>query len=181
MGQKLLAGQLPLPQDNSLPNSNKKFPFFFVADAAFPLKNHIMRPFPGQLLNNRKRIFNYRLSRARRIIENAFGILVARWRILKSTLHCAPGNCEKIVLACIALHNFIIMNSHTNLYCPDNYVDREDADGMIHLGEWRNETEPLRQARFGSNNSTRNAFSLRETLTDYFLNEGAVPFQYDRI
>ncbi|KAJ8971598.1 hypothetical protein NQ314_000613, partial [Rhamnusium bicolor] len=62
------------------------------------------------------------------------------------------------------------------LYCPVNYVDGEDTDGMVHLGEWRNETDPLRQARFGSNNSTRNAFHLRESLTSYFLAEGAVPF-----
>ncbi|KAJ8964763.1 hypothetical protein NQ314_004654 [Rhamnusium bicolor] len=132
MGRTLLTGELPLPQENYLPNSDTIFPFFFVADAAFPLKNHIMRPYPGRLLNDRKRVFNYRLSRARRIIENAFGILVARWRILKTTIHYAPDNCEKIVLAYIALHNFIIANKP--IYCPVNYVDGEDTDGMVHLG-----------------------------------------------
>ena len=46
-GQKLFDNKLGLPKDDMLPGTNVKFPFFFVGDAAFPLKTCLMRPYPG--------------------------------------------------------------------------------------------------------------------------------------
>lgn len=58
-------------------------PYVFVGDAAFPFDQHLMKPFDVQLAGHPEEIvFNYRLSRARRVVKNAFGILSARFRIL---------------------------------------------------------------------------------------------------
>ena len=48
-------------------------PYVIVGDEAFPLQNHLMRPYPGRGCPEDQQVFNYRLSRARRIVENAFG------------------------------------------------------------------------------------------------------------
>lgn len=74
-----------------------------VGDETFPLKKYLLRPYPRVQLNDKGRIFNYRLSRARRVIENAFGILVSRWRILTKLLCCSPENAEHLVKALICL------------------------------------------------------------------------------
>jgi hypothetical protein len=65
---------LPLEHDEALP-------FVFVADEAFPLKTYIMKPYAHRGMNDTEKVFNYRLSRARRIVENAFGIMAARFRV----------------------------------------------------------------------------------------------------
>lgn len=91
-------GTLDIPIPKLLPNFPKSIPFHFIADEAFPLSMFMMRPFPGRSQDNDKRIFNYRLSRARRCIENAFGIMSARFRIFRRPIPASPKNVEKIVL-----------------------------------------------------------------------------------
>lgn len=46
-GQQLYKGQLDLPKEEVLPGTDKSFPHYFVADAAFPLKPFLIRPYPG--------------------------------------------------------------------------------------------------------------------------------------
>lgn len=107
-GTALLNGTLNLPQgEANLPGSNTQTPCFFVGDEAFQLSTKMMRPYSGQHLEAKKRIFNYRLSRARRIIENTFGILVSRWRVFRKPISMNPKTVDKIVMATICLHNFL--------------------------------------------------------------------------
>jgi len=75
---------LSIPEDRPLlgSESNLKLPQVIVADEAFALKHNILCPFPGRNLTQRQRIFNYRLSRARRVVENTFVITAHVWRIL---------------------------------------------------------------------------------------------------
>lgn len=94
----MLVGELVIPQPSALPGSTQKIPYHFVGDEAFPLTLYLMRPFPGNGLDDGKRIFNYRLSRARRCIENAFGILAARWRIFNRVIQADAKYAEDIVL-----------------------------------------------------------------------------------
>lgn len=82
-GKGILQEKLSIPNPRPLPGTESEFPCFIGADQAFPLHKNIKRPYPGQNLTDIKMIYNYRLSRARRCIENTFRILVQRWRCLR--------------------------------------------------------------------------------------------------
>ncbi|KAK3920483.1 Protein ALP1-like [Frankliniella fusca] len=108
LSQALENGELEVPPDRPLPGdpNNVPFPYFIVGDEAFPLKKYRMRPYPGRMQGNLpdvQRIFNYRLSRARRVSENAFGILAIRWQVLNSSLVCSAEKAEDIIKALVCL------------------------------------------------------------------------------
>lgn len=77
---------LNLPTPKELHGTRVKTNFCLVGDEIFPLLPNLMKPYSRIRLQDRERIYNYRLSRARRTIENSFGILASRWRILFTTM-----------------------------------------------------------------------------------------------
>ncbi|GBO32017.1 hypothetical protein AVEN_264592-1, partial [Araneus ventricosus] len=126
-----------IPEADNLPLTTTKVPYVIVADDAFPLSINLMKPYPGRGLNDEERIFNYRLSRARRVSENAFGILAARFQIFKQRILTSPMNATKIVMACCALHNFLIFRNPA-LYIPASSIDNEVIENReIQRGNWR--------------------------------------------
>lgn len=171
--KKIENGQLNLPVRGAGDN-----PFVFVADAAFPLKPYLMKPFPRRDLADRTRIYNYRLSRARRVVENSFGILANRFRCLLKLLELRPNSVKLVCLACCVLHNLLI-KTNSKEYLTPNLIDRDATDGSIISGDWRsgNLMCPLRAGR-ESNSTTLESQAIRNYFVDYFSGPGAVSFQY---
>jgi hypothetical protein len=64
--------------------------YVLVGEDAFPLMENLMKPLSHRTLKKEEAIYNYRLSRARRIVENAFGILSCRFRILLREINVSP-------------------------------------------------------------------------------------------
>lgn len=151
-------------------NSERVLPYVFVADDAFALKRHMLKPYPFQNMSIDRRIFNYRLSRARRIIENTFGILAHRFRIFFRPIFGDVERVVEITQACVALHNFLIRE--------------EDANGWY---DFQNDEEVPSSPYFQdvdtgmSRNFAKTAKMVREQFNQYFSNEGAVEWQWERV
>lgn len=125
-----------------------------------------------------KNIFNYRLSRARRIVENAFGILANLCQCLLTTMRQEPQTVHTIALGCCSLHNLLRLH-----YPPgENAVmDREDADYYIIPGEWRNGLD-LPRVDDESNTGTEAAQIQSQYLKEYYDSPvGVVPWQNQMI
>ena len=152
----------------------------FVADEAFQLRDHILRRFPGKSAGadrQRRLIYNYRLSRARRVVENAFGILVSKWRIFRQPIIAKVETVDAIVKAACVLHNFLRRrdgeSSETRHLTEDAAHDRHDGSAVEIGGSGLTDV-----MRLGSNNAARQAFQMRERFADYFISpEGSVPWQ----
>jgi hypothetical protein len=76
------SGIFNIPPTDMIPRTTCSLPHVFIGDEAYPLKTNLMRPFPERYLNDERRYLNERLSRARKCIRCAFGILYAKQRIL---------------------------------------------------------------------------------------------------
>ena len=149
IGQKIFINDesLNLPEDEILDDFD--CPYFFVGDDAFPLHLKVMKPYSGRSFEKNqetgeksrknleldKTIFNYRLSRARRTVENAFGILTMRWGCLRSEFQCKPEKVRVIVAASCALHNYMMKEGKN--YLTSTMIDTFIADDQSIDGEWR--------------------------------------------
>ena len=166
LGQGLATNQLKLPPPVCLPGGSLlgPTPYVVVGDEAFPLKTYLMRPYPGKNLPVDKRIFNYRLSRARRISENAFEILAQRWQIFQRHINLHPLKCE-VIKACCILHNYV-----QKLQCHDLSSNYEhEGQGLQHF------------ANMGSRASTE-AYACRDKFKTYFcVGDGEVSWQYGTV
>ncbi|XP_077327569.1 uncharacterized protein LOC143962118 [Lithobates pipiens] len=107
-GHLLRNNSLDLPENRPLPGTNgPPLPSVFVGDEAFALSKHLLRPYSGHNLTEQRSVFNYRLTRARRVVECAFGILANKWRVLHTPIVLNMQNAVCVVKAACALHNFV--------------------------------------------------------------------------
>jgi hypothetical protein len=104
----LTGGHLNVPQPAHIQEgSDVKLPFVLVGDQAFSMTYKALRPYKGHFLSDTKNIFNYRLCRARRFVECAFGILTNKWRIFHRPLNVTKPLAKSIVKACVVLYNLV--------------------------------------------------------------------------
>lgn len=172
--KKMIEDSLGLPLDEVL--FDKMMPYVFVADEAFPLTNRIMKPFSG--LHDKgtmQRKFNYNLCRARRIVENVFGVTSAVFRVLRKPMQLEPDKAQYVVMATVCLHNFLRKSTSCKVYTPPGTFDQEDRIGNILPGNWRSDSNndlssflPIKKI---ARKTSMEAKEVRNHFANYFLNE----------
>ena len=108
---------------------------------------------------------NYRPSRARQQVESAFGILSNKWRILHRQLEQSYENNLETVQACCFLHNILLRKN------PITQKELDSSSEMI----------PITAGGGLNASGNKEARLMRQKLADYFMGEGAVDFQWDKI
>lgn len=96
------------------------FPYCFVADEAFPLSKYVMRPYPQRILDNVKRICNYRFSRGRKTIECSFGMACEKFVVLNGPIRIRDSDNVNLVIktACILTTTCEKKDFSTHLLIP---------------------------------------------------------------
>uniref|UniRef100_A0A1Y1LAJ7 DDE Tnp4 domain-containing protein n=1 Tax=Photinus pyralis TaxID=7054 RepID=A0A1Y1LAJ7_PHOPY len=167
LSQAIRENSINFPPAKALPGRSLKVPYVIVADDAFPLSERILKPYSSRNLNYECRIFNYRLSRARRMVESAFGILANRFRVLLNSINLSVDKVEVITLCSVVLHNFLITENPINELHGTIIHNTANVD---HINDQQ-----------GGNRSSNLARNIRSEFKDFFNTVGARDWQHDQV
>ena len=161
---KYLETYLGIPEDKQLPGTLCLAPHVFMGDEAFPLKTYLLKPFPGSQSkgDNEKSVFNYMLSRSRRLVENSFGILWQKFQIYQRTLQSLPANTDNIIFATCILHSYL----------------RDKGVGLTDMGSSANDQSNLTKIPKQGGSFHLSAFEVWDKLKQIFNSpSGSVRWQ----
>ncbi|CAG4941905.1 unnamed protein product [Parnassius apollo] len=144
------------------------------SDEAFPLKRNLLRPYPRSSgISEKERIYNNRLSRARRVVENAFGILYQKFGIYNKNLHLHPKYVDIVVFATCILHNVMRcynITSDDEVNTMQSSANNDDEQRLL---------SNLSTIPEDISESSASAFETRDMFATYFQSpEGRVPWQH---
>ncbi|KAJ8684592.1 hypothetical protein QAD02_020384 [Eretmocerus hayati] len=183
LAEKLLDGSLDIPPPEIVVEGEPPLHYCFFGDEAFPLQPWLMCPFPGKgCCFLEQRLFNYRMGQPRRFIENTFGILASRWRIFRKPILMQPIYLIDLAKAAVCLHNWLRMTDQD--YIPNGLADRQNQDGQIIPGRWREECQndtafaPLEHT---TRSLGSQAIDIRQRFCNLFSTSYAIPGQYRHV
>lgn len=155
--KEVLDDEMQIPA-NTVVGNGRMLPYVVVGDDAFPLQTHLMKPYPYHSNLREKLVYNARLSRARHVVEHAFGILSNRFRVFLAPMNFRkPETVEIITLASCVLHNFLLD--------PNDVLLNQSVDSLIENNESPDSIYNPKKGR---------AEHFRQEFMSYFNNEGKV-------
>ena len=123
---------------------------YYLVDSGYANRTGYLAPFKGSTYHlpefrlrrdrppqGKYELFNFLHSSLRNVVERTFGVLKQKWRILKGVPSFSPRTQKHIIIACMALHNFI-----RDSKLRDKVFDKCDADDEYVPPVLRKEVEP---------------------------------------
>lgn len=170
IGRWILNGSFGCPEESFLPGSNIVVPHVIVGDEAFRLHTHIMKPYSKKSSREdvSKKTFNYRLSRARRVTKNAFGLLSQVFRVFYQSIDVQTTTCDNLIWVSCCLHNML----------RDGYLEKNnkpfyeyDCENKLLYVVYCNN---MLEISAGGGFSNMEGFKVRDQFKHFFNNEGAL-------
>lgn len=155
------------PSPTKLPNTQTVLPYVIVGDRAFRLSTHMMKPFTRNdaHLDVKKAIFNYRLSRARRVSENAFGLLSQVFRIFYTPIALKPEITDNLIMTTCCIHNML----------RDGFLEEENVDFFQFNFSEQLPTQNIISLCATGGFANAEGFDIRDEFMNYFnSNAGSV-------
>lgn len=160
--KRLNDGLLSYPNDTI-----DNLPFTFIADGGFTIAERILVPYNKKQTNtHQKKVFNYRLSRTRRVIENVFGVLTHRFRVMFKCMSISPKTATLVVGAACVLHN-LLNQRNPKSYCMKLKINKNELKANDNLKEL--EVDQINEY---------NHEQIRIRFAKYFFNENTIEEQW---
>ncbi|CAH2001478.1 unnamed protein product [Acanthoscelides obtectus] len=115
-----------------------------------------MKPYPQKTATKEVQIYNQRLSKARCVVECAFGILVTKFGVFHKAISLCPEKATKVTAACCYLHNYLLKKD-PQMYASSS-SNSDDFDLMA-----------MQRSMF--RNSAKYAKTIRDKFCIYYNNE----------
>ncbi|KAI3747098.1 hypothetical protein L6452_09543 [Arctium lappa] len=145
---------------------------YYLCDAGYTNGEGFLTPYRGQRYHlkdwsrpptNAKELFNMRHSSTRNVIERCFGLIKARWAILRDNSYHPIDSMPRIIIACCLLHNFIrqtMSEDPIDNEVPTNHTQPgNDHDNVISTvetsQEWTDRRDALANEMFNNWNARR--------------------------
>ena len=146
-------------------------------------KSYFQMSVIGTNIEKIQNLIYFRLSRARRVVENAFGIMASRFRVLRQPILQNYENAIQTVKACTVLHNYCVkFCNQEDAYLNNQSLKREIEGGTVTPGNWEHDT-PLNNLRplgqlAGNRFGTHEARLQRDLMAEKFVTYNLAPWQF---